>query len=270
VFTAVIVLFSIPAWAEFSARELLDKTQAKAAAEPVLKRIDTNEQSSVVIAGGQRLEQPPQKSVLQIEIDQTRRLVRHSTTIQGKEFVMLKQGDKAAMKTGDGPWEIPTGQYEQMAKDMGNLFVCEMETPEDKKNAPAWKVAGTEVFDGNDVFVIESEGNSGVAIAQERMSKGIAKSFAANPAGCPAVKILEYSSKHWISKSDFRRLQAVQISKYQLTFPGADGNKQTIEMSTKATSKYSYGKLAIEIPADAQRLLSKDDSLKKLYPLGIK
>jgi hypothetical protein len=55
----------------------------------------------------------------------------------------------------------------------------------------------------------------------------------------------------------------VQISKYQLIVTGADGNKQTIETSSKATSKYSYGKLAIEIPRDAQRLLSWDMKLKK-------
>jgi hypothetical protein len=262
-FTAGVVLFSLSVRAELSARELMDKTQAKAASEPVLKRIDTNEQSSVVLAAGQRMEQPSQKSVLQIEIDQTRRLARHSTTIQGKELVMLKQGDKAAMKMGDGSWEIPTGQYEQMAKNMGDLFVCEKETPETEKNAIVWKVTGTEVFDGNDVFVIESQGNSAVAIAQERMTKGLAKAFSANPDQCPTVKVLEYSAKHWISKSDFRHLQAVQTSKSQILFALPDGKQQIVETSSKATSKYSYEKFVIEIPLAAQKLLARDDNIKK-------
>jgi hypothetical protein len=259
-FTVWLVLYSIPALAEYSARELLDKARDKAASEPLLRRIDTTEQSTAVIAGQNRMQQPPQTNVVQIEIDLTRHLARQTSTFQGKEFIMLKEGEKAAMKTGSGPWEIPSGPYENMAKDMGNLFVCEIETPETQKNAPTWKLVGTELFDGNEVFVIESQGNTAVPIAQERMTKGIAKSHSGNPAQCPTVKVLEYSSKHWISKSDYRRFQAVQTSKYQLTFALPDGNSQLMETSSKATSKYSYEKFSIDIPQDAQKLLSKDSN----------
>ena len=109
--TVCVVLFSIPAQAEYSARELLDKTRDKAATEPMLKRIDTTEQSTVVIAGQERIQQPTQTNVLQIEIDMTKHLARNTSTYQGKEFIMLKQGEKAAMKLGTGPWEIPTGPF---------------------------------------------------------------------------------------------------------------------------------------------------------------
>jgi hypothetical protein len=112
--------------------------------------------------------------------------------------------EKAAMKLGTGAWEIPTGPYENVAKDMGNLFVCEIETPETNETAVTWKLAGTEVIDGNEAFVVESEGNTAVAIAQERMAKGIAKAYSGNHGQPPTVKVLEYSSKHWISKSDYR------------------------------------------------------------------
>jgi hypothetical protein len=259
-FTVWLVLFSIPALAEYSARELLDKTQAKAASEPMLRRIDTTEQSAAVIAGQNRMQQPPQTSVVQIEIDMTKHLARNTSKVQGQDFIMLKQGEKAAMKLGTGPWEIPTGPYENIAKDMGNLFVCEIETPETNDTAITWKLAPTEVFDGNEAYVIESQGNTAVPIAQERMTKGIAKAYSGNPGQPPTVKVLEYSSKHWISKSDYRHLQAVQTSKYQLTIVLPNGNSQLMETSSKATSKYNYEKFSIEIPPDAQKLLSKDSN----------
>jgi hypothetical protein len=257
VFTVWLVLFSIPAQAEYSARELLDKARDKAASEPLLRRIDTSEQSTAVIAGQNRMQPPPQTNVVQIEIDMARHLARNTSKVQGQDFIMLKQGDNAAMKLGTGPWEIPTGPYENMAKDMGNLFICEIETPETNGTAITWKVAGTELLDGNEVFVIESQGNTAVPIAQERMAKGIAKAYSGNPGQPPTVKVLEYSSKHWISKSDYRRLQAVQTSKYQMTIALPDGNAQLMETSSKATSKYNYEKFSIDVPPDAQKLLSK-------------
>jgi hypothetical protein len=258
-FTACLVLFSIPALAEYSARELLDKARDKAASEPMLRRIDTSEQSSAAITGQNRTQQPPQTNVVQIEIDLSKHLARNTCKVQGQDFIMLKQGDKAAMKLGTGPWEIPTGPYENIAKDMENLFVCELETPETNDTAITWKLA-TELFDGNEVFVIESQGNTAVPIAQERMTKGIAKAFSGNPGQPPTVKVLEYSAKHWISKSDYRRLQAVQTSKYQATFVPPGGNSQLIETSTKVTSKYNYEKFSIDVPQDAQKLLAKDSN----------
>jgi hypothetical protein len=249
----------MPALAEQSPRALLDKARDYIASAPAIRRIDTSEQSAVVIVGQRRVEQKPQTNVVTIEIDMSKHLARQTATIQGKELVMLKQGEKAAMKLGTGPWEIPTGPFENVAKDMGNLFVCEIETPESEKNAPNWKLTGTELLGGHEAFVIETEGNTAVPLAQERMAKGIAKVFSGNPAQRPTVKVLEYSSKHWISKSDYRHLQAVQISKVQLTIDLPDGKQQLIEQSTKATSKYSYDKVMIEIPEDAQKILSSKD-----------
>jgi len=160
------------------------------------------------------------------------------------------------MKLGAGPWEIPTGPFENMAKDMGSLFVCEIETPESDKNAPTWKLTGTELLGGREALVIETEGNTAAPLAQERMTKAMAKMFAGNPAQQPAVKVLEYSSKHWISKSDYHHLQAIQISKVQVTIVLPDGKEQMIEQTSKATSRYNFEKVAIEIPEEAQKLLS--------------
>jgi hypothetical protein len=88
------------------------------------------------------------------------------------------------------------------------------------------------------------------------MIEGIAKVFSGNPAQRPIVKVLEYSSKHWISKSDYRYLQTVQTSKVEMTFPLPGGKQQLIESSTKGTSRYSYEKVTIEIPEGAQKVLA--------------
>jgi len=208
---------------------------------------------SVVIYGQKRVVKKPQTSVLTIEIDRARNLARQTGTFDGKELVMLKQWGKAAMKRGDGAWEIPTGPFETIAKDMGNLSVCEIKTPETKETAPAWRLTDTELLDGVEAFVIETEGNTAVSLAQTRMKSGIAQTFSGDPAQRPTVKVLEYSSKHWISKADYRRLKTLQISKYQLTIVAPDG-KQLIEQSNTTTSQYSYDNIVIEIPEGVEHL----------------
>jgi hypothetical protein len=256
VLTLGLVLLSVPARAEPSARELLDKARDYVASAPAIGRVDTTEQSTVTIIGESRIEPKPQTTVLTIEIDRPKQLVRQTSTFEGQETVMLKQGANAAMKRGKGPWKIPTGRHAQMAKDMGNLGVCEIAAPETKENAPSWKVVGTELLDGDEAFVIESEGNTLVPLAQERMAQGLAKGFSGDPAERPSVKVLEYSAKHWISTSDYRHLQAVQISKVEASLAPTGGVQRLIEQSTKATSRYRYDKVTIEIPDAAQKILS--------------
>ena len=253
-----LVLFSLPALGEQSGRELLDRARVSMASVPALKRIDTSQVSNALIVGQERSEQEPQTTVTQIEIDMSRLLTRYTATVQEKKLVVLKQGERAAMKLGSGPWEIPSGPYESMVKNM-NLFHCEIETPETKENAPVWKLAGTELLDGHETLVIETEGNTGIPIAQARMTKGIAKVFSGDPAQQPTIKVLEYSSKHWISKSDYRDLQTVQISKVLMTLTLPEGKPQMIESSTRVTSKYSYEKVTIEIPEEAQKVLASGD-----------
>jgi hypothetical protein len=165
-FTLCLVLTSLSAPAEQSARALLDQARVYVASAPAIKRVDTTEQSTVIIVDQRRVEQEPQTNVVTIAIDMSKLLARQKGTFQGKEFILLKQGEKAAMKIGAGPWEIPTGPFENMAKDMGNLFVCEIETPETEENAPVWELVGTELLDGQEAFVIETEGNTAVPIAQ--------------------------------------------------------------------------------------------------------
>jgi hypothetical protein len=257
--TFSLVLFSVPTLAEPSARELLDKARDFVASAPAIQRVDTTEQSTVAIISEVRIEPKPQTRILTIEIDRPKELVRQTTLSEGRETVILKQGENAAMKRGKGPWIIPTGLHAQIAKDMGNLGVCEIEVPETKQNAPNWKLVGMELLDGDEAFVIESEGNTLVPLAQERIAKGLAKAFSGDPAEQPRVKVLEYSAKHWISTSDYRPLQAVQISKVEASLAPIGGVQRVTEQSTKATSRYRYDKVTIEIPEDAQKILSDNN-----------
>lgn len=259
-FMVWLALFSMPALAQQTGRELMDKARNSMASVHALKHVDTTQVINALIVGQERFVQEPLTTVAQTEMDMSKLLVRFSTTTQGKELVVLKQGENAAMKLGSGPWEPPSGPYESMIKNMGNLFQCETETPEEKGNAPVWKLVGTELLDGQEALVIETEGNTAVAIAQERMTKGIANAFPGDPAQRPTVKVLEYSSKHWISKSDFRYLQTVQTSKVLMTVPLPDGKQQLIESSTKGTTRFSYDKIAIDIPEEAQKVLASGNA----------
>ena len=261
-----LVLASLPALAQPSPRALLDKARDFMESAPTIRRVDTTEQSTVVIIDNRRVGQEPQTNVVTVDIDRANRLACQTAAIQGKRLVMYKQGENAAMSLGGGPWEIPTGPFANMAKDMGNLFVCEIETPESEKNAPTWKLTGTERLGDQEAFVIETEGNTAVPLAQERMTKGMAKVFAGNSAQRPVARVLEYSSKHWISKSDYRHLQAVQTSKVQMTIALPDGNQQLIEQSSKATSRYSFEQVPIEIPEAARQVLSPGNRPAPEFP----
>jgi len=248
----------MPALAELSARDLLDKARECTASASSLKRVDTTEQSMAAIIDEKRLEQKPQTNVVTIEIDRSKLLARQTAMVEGKVLIILKQGVKAAMKLGHGPWEIPTGLYASIAKDMGNLFVCERETPESEKNAPAWKVALTEPCGGEEAFVIETEGDTAVPLAQERMANGLARSFPGDPALRPKVKVLQYFSKHWIGKTDHRHLLTEQRSKVRMAMVLPNGQQQLIEQTSKTTSRYDYDDVSIEIPVEARRILSPD------------
>jgi hypothetical protein len=246
----------VPGGAEETGRQLLDKARTAVASAPTLRRTDTVEQVVCLINGPQRMEQKPTTSVVTIEVDLAKMLARQMSTVQGKQLIMLRQGNNAAMKLGKGVWETPRGPFQNAAQELGNLFVCEIETPEDKQFAPDWKVTGSEVVDGQDAYIVESAGNTAAALAEARMTKAIAKNFAGNPDGRPTVKVLAYVSRHWISKADFRRLRAVQTSKVQISTKGTADHEQVIEQSSTSSSSYEYGPVNIEVPDDAQKILS--------------
>lgn len=236
-------------------REILDKSQEVLMKELFISRTDFSEQSASLFLGDRKIEQP-MKSETKIEIDWENDLVRLWGQQNGQEVVMIKHGKRMAMKLDSAPWQVPDGAYETMAKDLGNLFVCERETPESRGNAPQWRIVGTESLNGIEAIVIESEGNSAVAIAEARMNKGFEKGFSAiGSRERPSGKVLAYSSKLWIAKSSYRPLQTIQTPKYQMSMPLGDGKEQTIDISGKNTSIYSYVKVTINVPEEAKKLL---------------
>ncbi len=254
--TASLLLPAIPAPAEPAARALLDKACAADAAAPWLSRVDTTVQSTVATVGSQKMQQPTQTNVVRIDIDRTRLLARQTAVIEGKELVILRLREKTAMKLGDGPWESPKGPYEQIGRDLGNLFVCEQETPESAENAPDWVLTGSERLDGTEARVIATRGNSAARLAQERMKKGMAKNLTAASTQPPAVKVIQYAVKHWIGEADNRTLKAVQTSKYEMQMALPNGRSALLETSSTATSQYQFDRPGIQIPAEAEAILS--------------
>jgi hypothetical protein len=88
---------------------------------------------------------------------------------------------------------------------------------------------------------------------QERMREGIV-SVSADPKARPTIEVLAYKARHWIGKSDQRRLRVEQTSHTKMTMPGAD--KIVIDVSAKTTTVYRrYDKVEIHVPDEARGIL---------------
>lgn len=83
VVTLSLVLSSMPSKAEQTARELLDKARDFVASTQAIQPVDTTEQSTVTIIGEVRIEPNPRATIVTIEIDRPKQLVRQ-TTMRGK------------------------------------------------------------------------------------------------------------------------------------------------------------------------------------------
>ena len=87
-----LLLFAVPAWAGDSARELLDKSSEFTASAPYISRVDTTEQTAVLMKGSQRGGQQSQTNVITIDIDLPRQLARQIWTQQGQKIILLENG----------------------------------------------------------------------------------------------------------------------------------------------------------------------------------
>lgn len=81
--TFSLVLFSMPVLAEQSARELLDKARDYVAFAAAVQRVDTTEQSGVLILGEARIDLTPQTTVVTIEIEMPKQLASQTFTFKG-------------------------------------------------------------------------------------------------------------------------------------------------------------------------------------------
>ncbi len=252
---SMLILVVHQAQAELTPREILNRANEFIFSAEYIKRIDVSEANNTIYAGEKKIEQPKQISSMTIEIEHDKLLAKQTVDLNGQLLIMIKHDKKAVMKIGTGTWQVPTGPYERMAQDMGNLFVCEEVAPETDKNAPNWILVKMEKIDGLESVLVESKDNSAVALAQERMTKGIEINFKDNPAQKPTVEVIEYKSKNWLGKSDFRRIKVIQTSKVTFLMPSPDGSIMKIEKTGTTTSSYDYSKNKITVPAEAETLL---------------
>ncbi|MBF0501380.1 MAG: hypothetical protein HQM09_14665 [Candidatus Riflebacteria bacterium] len=262
--TLLLCLFGVPiaALSAPPARELLDKSNDVLFATPYIQRVDTEEKAATATVGDKRIGQPPTKTVLSIDIERKGSVARERTLVGGQELILLARGDKRVMKLGTDSWQVPTGQWEKMAKDLGNLFVCEQVVPETASNAPELKIVDGEKLDGIDAVVIESVGDSATKIAEQRMNAGVQKMLGDQKIKI-AIKVLSYSMRKWLAKDNLRPLQNIQHRRFVTTITLPDGKTQVTETESVGTSKYTFDQTPIEIPDEAGRLLSDNTAAKQ-------
>ncbi|HLJ95156.1 MAG TPA: hypothetical protein VKU02_18410 [Gemmataceae bacterium] len=214
----------------------------------------TIEQTMHLVTDGKPAGSPQttkQTSVL--EIDAGKGIMRLTTRGQdGKDLVVIRKGDRVAMKIGSGPWTVPTGPYAQMREQMANPFACPL-PKSTEKDSPRWKIVGQESFDGQETTVLETVGDTANAYALQRMREGIASMFT-DPKVRPTIEVLAYKSRHWIGKDSQRRLRVEQTSHQKLTMPAA--GQAVIDSTSKTTALYRrYDRIVIDVPEEARRIL---------------
>ncbi len=170
----------------------------------------------------------------------------------GKDLIVLRKGDRLAMKIGSGPWTAPHGRYAQMGKQLANPFACPLPKPGDARS-PKWKLVGPERLDGHAAIVIETVGDSANRYAEERMREGIASVFP-DAAARPTIEVLAYKARHWIGKSDHRRLRVEQTSHQRMKMPGT--GQAVIDTTSKTIAVYRrYDQVQIAVPEKARQIL---------------
>jgi hypothetical protein len=245
--------FSSLVRAEDKAEQILRASQDYVAARSVEIQ-QTVEQTSAVLVDGKPMGVPQTtKQTSIIEIDAGKMLVRMSFKDQsGNDGVVIRKGDRVAMKIGSAPWTVPIGPYAQIREQLANPFACPLpKAGED--HSPRWTIVGPDHLDGQEVTVIETVSDTANKYAQERMREGIASVFS-DPATRPTIDVLAYKSRHWIGKEDHRRLRVEQTSHQRMTMPAIA--KAVIDVTAKTIAVYSrYDNVQIDVPEEARRIL---------------
>jgi hypothetical protein len=134
------------------------------------------------------------KQTSRIEIDANKGLVRMITKDQsGKDLVVIRKGDRIAMKIGSDPWTAPKGLYAQIGDQLANPFVCPLPKP-GLEHSPRWTIVGEQRLDGQEMTVIKTVGDTANKYAQERMRDGIA-SLDRHSRQSPAARRANFSSQ---------------------------------------------------------------------------
>ena len=239
--------------ATLTGRQLLDKAAQATFQASRFERVDTIDQTVVILAGKRRIPRPPVQHVLTIVVDRPDGAASETSGQGGQQITAIKHGQGEAIKIGDKPWTHPTGAYASLFKSLGDLSVCEREVPETQANSPHWRVTGTESIAGHDYETVEG---SSVALAQARMTSGIQSAFRGQP-NCPTVKVLDYVSQMWIDPATYRRFKTVQHSHYIMTVPRPGETPVRVETWSVATSQYRYGIKPLVIPPEALAIMNE-------------
>jgi hypothetical protein len=175
-----------------------------------------------------------------------------TTDPSGLPLRAIRRGEGIVMKLGDQPWQVPSGQYAQFKEQLATPYACPL--PGRGPDSPQWKFVGTTQEQGAACDIIETVGDSAVGYVTGVMNKSMA---AADPANRPAVKVESYVSRQWIAQADAQRLRTEQTGRIQLTMHPSPGRTVDVHLETTGTTVYRrYGKVTIEIPAEAERLLA--------------
>jgi hypothetical protein len=205
----------------------------------------------VLVPGKPAVVLPATKQTSVIEIDARNNLVRLTTKDGGQELVVIRKGNRVAMKIGAGPWTKPQGKYARVGAQFASPFACPLPKRGDKQS-PKWTIVGRERLGGTETTVIETIGDTANKYAQERMREGLAAVFP-DATARPTIEVEAYKSRLWIGK-DRRRLRVEQTSRQKMTMPG--GGKTVLDVSAKTTTVYRrYDKVEVRVPEEARGIL---------------
>jgi hypothetical protein len=248
---AVLGAYVAAAWAEEDAEIILRASHDYVAAHSFQLQETAEQKGRLLVPGKPPLDLPSTKQTKGIVVDAENQLVRMTMKDQGKDVVIIRKGQNAAMKIDSGSWTKPQGPYARMGDQLANPFACPL-PKRGEKPSPKWRVVGRELLNGEETTVIETVGDTAIGYAEERMREGIVTTFP-DAAARPGIEVLDYKSRHWIGK-DHRRLRVEQAYHTKMTVPGTP--KTVIDLSAKTTALYSrYDKVEIRVPDEARRIL---------------
>jgi hypothetical protein len=248
---AVLGAYVAPAWAEEDAEIILRASHDYGAAHSFELQETAEQKGRILVPGKPPLDLPSTKETKVIDVDAANQLVRMTAKDQGKDVIVIRKGQSAAMRIGSGSWTKPQGPYARMGDQLANPFACPL-PKRGEKQSPKWRIVGRELVNGEETTVIETVGDTAIRYAEERMREGIMTMFP-DAAARPVIEVLDYKSRHWIGK-DNRRLRVEQTSHTKMTVPGTP--KTILDLSAKTTAIYSrYDKVEIRLPDEARSIL---------------
>jgi hypothetical protein len=99
----------------------------------------TVEQTAHVLLDGKPVgSEQATEQTSRIEVDADKGLVRMTICDQGgADVVVIRKGNRIAMKIGSDPWAAPKGSYARIGDQLGNPFACPFPGP-GQEHSPNW------------------------------------------------------------------------------------------------------------------------------------